>query len=258
MKVVMIPARLIMGSLIALALMAGQPLAGQASDSPALGTDRSHVQATQTACAPGTVSASAVSRDLAIVQLRLRALGVTNAQVTKSSGTCVVVSAPLTVKKTGVLIGVLQSGIVAIADGGTRALNNGARVILVCATASCEPGVSKGKTNLNARPPTLRIVVSSRDVRKGSAQFNVDSSGQPAVVYSLKAKGSRAWCSYTTTHVSKYAAIVANDIILSDPVVQDAICGGETQVTGLSTAQAKLIAAYLNYGAMPVPLQIKA
>jgi hypothetical protein len=168
MKVVMTSARLIMGSLIALALMAGQPLAGQASDSTALGTDRSHVQATQTACAPGTVSASAVSRDLAIVQLRLRALGVTNAQVPKSSGTCVVVSAPLTVKKTGVLIGVLQSGIVAIADGGTRALNNGARVILVCATASCEPGVSKGKTNLNARPPTLRIVVSSRDVRKAA------------------------------------------------------------------------------------------
>jgi preprotein translocase subunit SecD len=247
-----IRARTLIVSVLGLSLGASLPLASHASGSSAAGNNM--------ACTSGSASSPHLPEDLAIVRLRLNALGVANARVTRSTRTCLTIVAPTAAQRSGVLIGVLQSGLVAIANGGSRSLGDGERVILVCAVRGCELGVTVGKTNLRARPPTLQIVVSSRHVRKGSAQVKADSNGNPVVEYGLTPQGSRVWCLYTKAHVQRYAAIVANDLVLSYPLIQSAICGsGDTQIVGLSSrVQATLIAAYLNFGALPVPLQIRS
>jgi preprotein translocase subunit SecD len=77
------------------------------------------------------------------------------------------------------------------------------------------------------------------------------------VTYTLTGQGSDDWCTFTSNNVKKYSAIVLDNKVVSDPQIQGAICGGQTQITGLgSTSQAQQISTYLNYGALPVTLAV--
>jgi preprotein translocase subunit SecD len=77
------------------------------------------------------------------------------------------------------------------------------------------------------------------------------------VNYGLKGQGSTDWCTYTTRHVNAFSAIVLDNLIVSDPTIQQAICGGQTQISGnFTTDTAKQLATYLNYGALPVALHV--
>jgi preprotein translocase subunit SecD len=102
----------------------------------------------------------------------------------------------------------------------------------------------------------LRVIFSSSEIRRGSARVIVDQAGYTGVVYALTPQASSAWCSFTTSHISRFAALVLDGRVISDPQIQSAICGGQTQIVGLaSRRQATMIAAYLNYGPLPVTLR---
>ena len=93
-----------------------------------------------------------------------------------------------------------------------------------------------------------------RLMKRGSARAQSDTSG-PDVVFSLLSQGSTAWCAFTRHHISRYVAIVLDGAVIIDPVVQQAICEPESQVSGVgSLERAREIAAYINTGPLPVPL----
>jgi preprotein translocase subunit SecD len=212
-------------------------------------------------CAPNKSHPSSGDMDTAVQVIRQRlsgGFGVTEPAVSRVGGTCISAEIPgLTNKQQDqVLKTIGKTGYLALTDSGSTALGN-VPVKLVCKTAACGP-FKVGATNPTATPkPILQIVVPGRYVKPGSAQVGFDQTGNPTVTYTLTGKGSDDWCSYTTSHVNDYSAIVLDNKIVSDPQIQSAICGGQTQITGLtSTSEAQTIATFLNYGALPVSLHV--
>lgn len=186
-------------------------------------------------------------------------LGVTEPQVSQVGKDCISVEMP-GLKNQDQVMGILkQTGYLALTDSGATSLPQGTKVKLVCSTSepNCAPGAKVGQTNIAAKPPVMQVVVPGRYVQQGSAQVGADNLGQPDVTYTLTGRGSSDWCNFTSANVNKYSAIVLDKQVVSDPQIQGAICGGQTQITGLgSTSAAQAIATYLNYGALPIAFHI--
>lgn len=185
--------------------------------------------------------------------------GVTEPQVNRVGSNCISVEMPGLKRQSQLLSTLGKTGYLALTDSGTTALSPGTKVKLVCKTAGCAPGAKVGASNLTATPPVMQVVVPGKYVQQGSAQVGFDTSGNPDVTYTLVGAGSNAWCTFTSSHIQQYSAIVLDNKVVSDPTIQGAICGGQTQITGLSSAtEAKTLATYLNYGALPIALHINS
>jgi len=214
-------------------------------------------------CAPNGTSDADMNTARDVINSRVAGgFGVTEPQVARVGSNCISVEIPGISSKdqNAVINNIGQTGYLALTDAGSTAtLAQDERVTLTCSSkVDCPKGSKVGPTDLTAKPyPKLQIVVPGKYVSRGSAQVGFDQAGLPTVTYTLEGKGSTDWCNYTTSHVQQYSAIVLDNRVKSDPQIQSAICGGQTQITGLgSTSEAKQISTFLNYGALPVKLHI--
>jgi preprotein translocase subunit SecD/SecD/SecF fusion protein len=68
--------------------------------------------------------------------------------------------------------------------------------------------------------------------------------------------GAKVWGDYTSTHINQQVAIVLDGVVQSAPVVQSAILGGNTAITGdFTPEEAKKLKTVLETGALPVTLK---
>jgi preprotein translocase subunit SecD len=212
-------------------------------------------------CAKGNPTDSAMNTARDVINSRAAGgLGVTEPQVTRVGKNCISVEMPGLKNQNQVINNIGNTGFLALTDSDSQTLAAGLKVKLVCPTTSphCAPGLKTGVTNIAAKPiPVLQVVVPGTQINQGSAQVGFDTTGAPTVNYTLDGAGSSAWCTYTTNHVNQYSAIVLDGRIVTDPQIIQAICGGQTQITGVgSVSEATTIATYLNYGALPVVLKV--
>jgi preprotein translocase subunit SecD len=211
-------------------------------------------------CAKGHPTDSAMTTARDVINSRAAGgIGVIEPQVNRVGSTCISVELPGATKQSAIQ-SLGKTGYLALTDAGTTALAQGARVTLVCppTNKNCGPNFKVGTTDLSHKPyPQLQIVVPGDQISQGSAQVGFASDGSAVVNYGLKGQGSTDWCTYTTNHVQAFSAIVLDNLIVSDPTIQQAICGGQTQISGnFTTDTAKQLATYLNYGALPVALHV--
>lgn len=79
----------------------------------------------------------------------------------------------------------------------------------------------------------------------------------PYVLLDFNKEGSDIFKDLTEKNVGKRLAIFIDDVLISAPVVQEAITGGRAQITGSFTVEeAKTLARNLNAGALPVPIHL--
>lgn len=89
------------------------------------------------------------------------------------------------------------------------------------------------------------------------AQPTFDQNGQPAVSFSLDAKGARRFADVTRKNIGRPFAIILDNKVISAPVIQSEIPGGSGIITGnFSTAEARDLAILLRAGALPAPLSV--
>lgn len=244
---------------VALLMSAGLPSAGALARSAHVPAGASTVRVVLCTARNARPSARQMTRIQRVVLRRAReGFGIKSARVSRSGASCLSLVLPRTDSRAAVLDGLGRVGYLALTDSGSRPLSSGTRVRLACKTSSrCAPGAIVARTNLGARPPITRVVVPDKYVQRGSARVGSDSGGYPTVTYSLRPRGSRAWCSFTRSHLRRYAAIILDDRVLADPLIEGAICGSQTQIVGLtSKAEAKRIAVYLNFGPLPLGLHV--
>jgi preprotein translocase subunit SecD len=87
--------------------------------------------------------------------------------------------------------------------------------------------------------------------------YPTDQQGQVAIGFRLNSVGSRRFCEVTRTHIGKPFAIVLDEEILSAPVIQSAICGGQGVITGnFNYGSANDLATLLRAGALPAPMHV--
>lgn len=91
-----------------------------------------------------------------------------------------------------------------------------------------------------------------------SASLQFDSStNAPMVSLQFNSEGSALFDKITKENTGKVLAIFLDGQILSAPQIKEEISGGQAQINGNFTPdQAKTLVRSLNYGALPVPIQL--
>jgi len=86
--------------------------------------------------------------------------------------------------------------------------------------------------------------------------FN-QTTGAPLILLQFNDEGAKIFEELTKKNIGKILAIFIDGELLSAPVVQDAISGGNAQITGDFTIdEAKKIVSNLRDGALPVPIEL--
>lgn len=91
-----------------------------------------------------------------------------------------------------------------------------------------------------------------------SARINFDSkTGKPAVAVEFSGDGAKKFEKLTGDNIGKPLPIILDNQIVSAPIVQEKISGGQALITGnFSTEDANALAIQLNAGALPVSIKL--
>ncbi|MFZ0833818.1 MAG: protein translocase subunit SecD, partial [Mycobacterium sp.] len=100
-----------------------------------------------------------------------------------------------------------------------------------------------------------KSIISGDQIDTASSAFNQQP---PQWVVNLKFKPDAAntWADYTAAHVGTQTAFVLDSQVVSAPVINEPIPGGNTQITGDFTAgKARDLANVLKYGSLPLSFE---
>ena len=100
-----------------------------------------------------------------------------------------------------------------------------------------------------------RVMVSGDQLTDAKQSF--DQNGRPDISITFDSSGARRFGRVTQENVGKPFAIILDDKVLSSPVIESPILGGQAQITGNFTVQsAHELAVSLKSGKLPVKLNV--
>ncbi|WP_275316525.1 protein translocase subunit SecDF [Tenacibaculum bernardetii] len=107
------------------------------------------------------------------------------------------------------------------------------------------------KSNRNDKPAIDGDVIAD-------AKQDYDELSKPVVSMLMNGTGTKKWAKMTSENVGKFVAVVLDDYVYTAPVVNGAITGGSTQISGgtMSVTEAQDISTVLKAGKLPAPARI--
>jgi len=123
-----------------------------------------------------------------------------------------------------------------------------------------EEAPAKDEKEATETPVFLRLTKETglfgKDVKKAQVTFD-QQTGKPQVALNFTDKGADLFAKITERNVGKPVAIYLDEFLLSAPVVQQKIEGGNAVITGNFTLdEAKKLAISINSGALPLPIKL--
>ncbi len=98
--------------------------------------------------------------------------------------------------------------------------------------------------------------LTGRLLQKSQLEFD-QTSGEPTVSLTFNSEGKELFAKITSENIGKVLAIFLDNEPISTPVIRDEIRDGKAQISGQFTAEeARLLVRNLNYGALPVPVEL--
>ena len=90
------------------------------------------------------------------------------------------------------------------------------------------------------------------------AKQEYDQLSKPVVSMLMNGVGTKQWAKMTSENVGKYVAVVLDNYVYTAPIVNGAITGGSTQISGgsMTVTEAQDIATVLKAGKLPAPARI--
>lgn len=105
---------------------------------------------------------------------------------------------------------------------------------------------------------TGRFVSRAQVSFQGGAQQGGGPS-QPVVVVDFDSEGSELFARITGEHTGEPLAIFLDGQLISAPIINEQIAGGQAVISGgFTLAEAKTLARDLNFGALPVPIELSS
>lgn len=103
--------------------------------------------------------------------------------------------------------------------------------------------------------PWLRTDLTGKQLRRSTLDFD-PNTGQPQVTLQFDDQGSELFAALTKKNIGQQIGIFLDDEVISAPVVNQEIIGGQAVISGSFTLdEAKLLAQRLQAGALPVPIE---
>jgi len=98
--------------------------------------------------------------------------------------------------------------------------------------------------------------LTGRYLERAQVLFNPNTQA-PLIGLNFNKEGTELFAKITREHKGEVLAIILDGGLLTAPVIQDEITTGEAQITGTYTAEeARNLVRNLNYGALPVPIEL--
>ncbi len=83
------------------------------------------------------------------------------------------------------------------------------------------------------------------------------TTGQPVILINFNSEGAKLFEAITKKNLGKPVAILLDGQVISSPVVQEAIAGGNAQITGsFDYKEAQRLVQLFNAGALPAPINL--
>jgi preprotein translocase subunit SecD len=107
---------------------------------------------------------------------------------------------------------------------------------------------------------TVDCVLFSGD-QVAAASIGTNQAGQRTVDFVLNDKGKNLFANYTADHVGDYFAVVLDGKVITAPTINEAIPGGQVQISqsgtigGYPLADAQNLVTILQFGQLPFPIQ---
>ena len=102
--------------------------------------------------------------------------------------------------------------------------------------------------------------VTGKHLTSSKIEFNQGVGGianEPVVALNFNSEGGKIFADLTRDNVGRYFGIFLDGVPISIPVIREAIPGGTAIISGNFTAEgARELARNLNYGALPVPIEL--
>ncbi|WP_322892333.1 MULTISPECIES: protein translocase subunit SecD [unclassified Yoonia] len=105
-------------------------------------------------------------------------------------------------------------------------------------------------------PVESRVALSGDRLDQAAMAFDPDT-GQPMVTFAFDRQGAVTFADITAANIGQRFAVVLDGQVLTAPVIQSVIPGGQGQITGNFTPQeAQTLAVLLTSGALPASLEV--
>lgn len=117
----------------------------------------------------------------------------------------------------------------------------------------------EGQPLTNANDLFQPAAVTGKDLTSATLEFSqsVGTASTPQVVLQFNGAGTQKFADLTKNNVGKIFGIFLDGVPISEPVIRDVIPNGTAVISGGFTADgAKELARSLNYGALPVPIEL--
>ncbi len=137
-------------------------------------------------------------------------------------------------------------------------LGSTARMSFQMVAAGSGPGVSllKMRDGSGAVPVEDRVALSGDRLERAASAFDPDT-GRPMVTFAFDRQGAVAFAEITAASIGQRFAVVLDGAVLTAPVIQSAIPGGQGQITGdFTVEEAQTLAVLLTSGALPASLEV--
>lgn len=106
------------------------------------------------------------------------------------------------------------------------------------------------------KDPFVDTGLTGRYLEKSQLSFD-STTGEPIVLLSFNKEGKEMFAELTKENINKAIAIYLDGSIITAPIVRDEIRDGNAEISGgFSAEEAKQLVRDLNYGALPVPIEL--
>lgn len=219
---------------------------------PRLGLDlQGGLQVLLEADIPEDVTPDSASMDIArdIVQQRTDALGVNENIIQVAGDRRIVGEFPGLEDTDAVLETIQQTGLLEFVDTGDFAPEPGS-ILVTDYSPSGEP------TQTPDGETVFHTIMTGADL--DSVSVGTDTLGTDYIInFVLKSSGSKIFANHTTANTRKHLTILLDKQVISSPVINEPIIGGQGSISGGFTYDsANAFAVQLRYGSLPIPLKI--
>jgi preprotein translocase subunit SecD len=220
---------------------------------PRLGLDlQGGLQVLLEADLPESETPTSESMDVArdIVQQRTDALGVNENVIQVAGDRRIVGEFPGLEDTESVLETIQQTGLLEFVDTGDYSPEEGA-FLVTDYSPSGEP----------ASPPEngdviFHTIMTGAELNSVGVAANTLGTGF-TINFALKPNGAKVFAEHTSANAGKFLTILLDKQVISAPIINEPITGGEGSISGNFTYEsANAFAIQLRYGSLPVPLKI--
>ena len=103
----------------------------------------------------------------------------------------------------------------------------------------------------------VNTALSGKQLKHAAVEFAQQGASEPYISITFDSEGDKLFGELTARLLKRPIGIFLDGELISAPIVQQAIYGGQAQITGNFTVdEAKVLAQRLNAGALPVPIDL--